>query len=216
MKIALCGPVEGHITSFYEHLATAGQDIRWALCVGNFGLWPDRERIPRGSRNHGAGTDFSKMYALGTQVNVTTLTVCGVHDDHRWLKFRQDTNNLELLPGLHWLVNGHKTVIGWGEKTIRVTGLGKVYSERTYNGNFTSKSYRHYTQNEIERGCSSGPTDILLLCAHVDEPGIRNLIFATRPKLIVTGAKPGQKPHDRVQNRTLVTLQPREIVTVEI
>lgn len=216
MKIALCGPVEGHLSSFYEHLAAAGQDIRWALCVGDFGLWPDRNRIPRGSRTHGAGTDFSRMYALDTPVPVSTLTVCGVHDDIRWLKQRQDMGHLELLPNLHWLVSGHKTVIGWGEYNVRVTGLGKVYSKSTYNDQFSKKSYRHYTRQEVERGCSSGPTDILLLHEHVDEPGVRNLIFATRPKLIVTVARPDQKPHLKVQDRPLVALQPREIVTVDI
>jgi hypothetical protein len=216
MKIALCGPVEGHISSFYEHLAAAGPDIRWALCVGDFGLWPDRNRIPRGSRTHGAGIDFSKMYALNTPVTVPTVTVCGVHDDVRWLKQRQDMCALKLLPNLNLLVNGHKTIIGWGDHKVRVTGLGKVYSKSTYEGRFNKKSHRHYTRQEVEKGCSSGPTDILLLHEHVDEPGVRNLIFATRPKLIVTAARPDQKQHLRVQDRPILTLQPREIVTVEI
>ena len=147
---------------------------------------------------------------------MSTLTVCGVHDDLRWLKQRQDMCHLELLPNLNWLVNGHKTVIGWGEHNVRVTGLGKVYSKSTYNGRFSKKSLRHYTRQEVEKGCSSGPTDILLLHEHVDEPGVRNLIFATRPKLIVTAARPGQQQHNKVQDRPLVALQPREIVTVEI
>jgi hypothetical protein len=216
MKIALCGPVEGHITSFYEHLAAASPDIRWALCVGDLGLWPDRQKIPREARTHGAGTDFSRMYALGTSVPVPTVTVCGVHDDARWLKQRQDMCALELLPNLHWLVNGHKTIIGWGEHAVRVTGLGKVYSKSTYEGQFNKKSHRHYTRPEVEKGCSSGPTDVLLLHGDVDEPGARNLIFATRPNLIVTAARPGQSPHLKVQDRPLVALRPKEIVIVEI
>jgi hypothetical protein len=214
MKIALCGPVEGYLNAFYQHLAVSGTDIRWALCVGSFGAWPDRHRIDRGSRHH-AGKDFATMYLYDTPMPIPTVFIAGVHEDHRFLKERQSWNNTQLIQNLHWLANGYKTTIGWDDKQIRVTGLGKVYSKSTYEGNLNKKSRRHYTRQEVEKGCSSGPTDILLLHEHIDCPGIRNLIFATRPKIIVTREQPDQKRYDNVQGIPVITLDRREVNILE-
>jgi len=214
MKIALCGPVEGYLNAFYDHLSVCDHDIRWALCVGSFGVWPDRHRIDRGSRNH-AGKDFAERYLYDISVPIPTVFVAGVHEDHRFLKERQSWNNTQMLQNLHWLANGFKTTIGWGDEQIRVTGLGKAYSKSTYEGNFHKKSWRHYTRQEVERGCSSGPTDILMLHEHVDGGGIRNLIFATRPRLIIVKAQPDQKTYDHVQNIPVISLQRKEVMILD-
>jgi hypothetical protein len=108
----------------------------------------------------------------------------GIHEDHQWLADRLSTGNLEVLSNIHLLSNGYRTTIGDADNTVRVTGLGKVYSEATFNGNYNSKSKRHYTRSEFERTCSSGPTEILLLHEPPGNEATRKIIFATRPKII--------------------------------
>jgi hypothetical protein len=157
-----------------------------------------------------AGKDFASMYlGLGAPITIPTLTVAGTHDDNRWLNNRKVMNNTEILNNVHWLAQGYRTSIGW-DNSIRVTGLGRAYSEATYNGKNNKKKYRHYTRHDIERACSAGPTDLLVVYDHLDSPGIRNVIFATRPKLILTVARENTKQYKSIQNIPVVALGRQE------
>lgn len=181
MRVALSGPIDGAIKEFYDKLP----EVPWALCTGDFGVWPDPAKIDRATRRKGGAQDFAYLYLHGFQAPVPTIFVSGTHEDHRWLEQRKGIpEGMEILGEVNWLMNGYKTHIGGHFDTLRVTGLGKVYSEATFNGKFNRKSYRHYTRRELEKGCASGPTDILLLHEAPAKP-IKNLIYATRPKLIV-------------------------------
>jgi hypothetical protein len=153
-----------------------------------------------------AGRDFAKAYVGALLLSqIPTLFVAGPHEDHRFLQERIAANNTEVLANVHYLANGYRTVIGF-EKPLRVTGMGKVYSKETYAGKLGKNSHRHYTRRDIERGCSSGPTDLLVVHDSVDSPGIRNLIYATRPKLILTAKHPNQIIHETVQNIPVIYL----------
>lgn len=213
MKLALCGPVEGHIDTLYDHLESL--DVHWAVCAGDFGIYPDPARMDRASKKNNYGTDFAKRYvgAVNKIIKTPTLIISGVHDDTRWLAQRQSANNTEILSNVHWLANGYKTLIGW-ESAIRVTGLGKAYSEATYSGQIGPKSHRHYTRREVERGCSSGPTELLVVYEHLDAPGIRNLVYATRPKLILSVKHPNQKIYQEIQGIPVIQLGRNEYKTV--
>lgn len=183
MKLIATGPIDGQIIDFYNNLTD--KKINWILSTGNFGIWPDLAKINRVTRLKGKNQDFAKLYLKGFQAPISTLFVAGVHEDHRWLEQRKSiTDGLEILGEVNWLMNGYKTTIGDMTKTLNITGLGKVYSEATFNGKFNKKSYRHYTRRELEKGCASGPTDILLLHQEPEKP-IKTLIYATRPKLII-------------------------------
>lgn len=189
MKIAVTGPIDGNIENTYKRVP---KDVNWMLCTGEFGIWPDPKRIDRATRLKGNKQEFARLYINGWIVPIPTIFVAGVHEDHRWLdEQKKFPEGLQILDNLHWLMNGYKTIIGDAEKEIRVTGLGKVYSEATFNGRWNKKSHRHYTRRELERGCSSGPTDILLLHENPMNPSnpVRNLIYATRPKLIFHSSK---------------------------
>ena len=144
-----------------------------------------------------------------------TLLISGVHDDNEWLKARHDRGNSMILgEHVHWLAQGFKTTIGeW--QPIRVTGLGKAYSESTYSGQFGQRSSRHYTRAEVERACSSGPTDLLVVYEHLDAPGIKNMIYATRPKLILNIAHPNRKKYTEIQHTPVIQLGRRETRLVE-
>lgn len=204
MKILLAGPIEGHLDTFYEHIAQ--YEPHWAVCAGDFGIWPDTARMDRASRKH-AGRDFSQHYvgAMKRPIVIPTLTVAGVHDDNRWLAHRQSVDNTEILNNVHWLANGYRTSIGW-DSSIRVTGLGRAYSEQTFSGVAGPKAHRHYTRRDIERGCSSGPTELLVVYEHLDAPGIRNLIFATRPKLVLGVAHTNQSSYEEIQGIPILQL----------
>lgn len=163
-----------------------------------------------------AGRDFAKAYVGALLLSqIPTLFVAGPHEDHRFLQERIAANNTEVLANVHFLANGFRTTIGW-DVPLRVTGMGKVYSKETYAGKLGKNSHRHYTRRDIERGCSSGPTDLLVVHDSLDSPGIRNLIYATRPKLILTSKHPNQIVHTSVQSIPVVTLDRGETQLVEI
>jgi hypothetical protein len=210
VNILLSGPIEGHLNRFYEHIS--GMKPHWAVCAGDFGVWPDPQRMDKASRKH-AGTDFARAY-VGALIlpQIPTVFVAGAHDDNRWLQNRIAMNNTEVISSIHWLAQGYRTTIGW-DVPIRVTGLGRAYSEATYNEQYSKRSYRHYTRHDIERACSSGPTDLLVLYEHLDSPGLRNVIFATRPKLILTVEHPNRKVYEEVQGTPVISLG-RQCVTL--
>ena len=205
--------MEGKIQEFYNRVGPVSPD--WVVCAGDFGVWPDPARMDRAARKH-AGRDFARMYVGIDPVGAAfqTLTIAGVHDDNDWLKQRHDNGSGEILANVHWLAQGYKTEIGW-EKAIRVTGLGKAYSDTTYNGRFNIRSSRHYTRSEVDRACASGPTELLVLYEHLDSPGLRNIIYATRPKLILNVAHPSRKVYVEVQGTPVIQLGRHETRLVQ-
>jgi hypothetical protein len=205
MKILLTGPIEGHIDAFYAHARE--QKPNWVISAGDFGVWPDPHRMDKASRHH-AEDDFAKHYVgvMKEPIMIPTLLIAGVHDDHKWLEYRRSVNNTEILANVHWLAQGFRTEIGWDNEPFRVTGLGRAYSEATYKGEVGKRSHRHYTRQDVERACSSGPTDLLVIYEHLDAPGIRNIIFATRPKLIINAKHPNRGIYHEIQNTPVIQL----------
>jgi len=214
MKILLAGASEGFLHPLFD--AAEDAEAAWVVSCGDFGCWPDPARRDRASRVHGA-TDFARMY-VGSDARMLRFQVVfisGVHEDHRFLSERQAAGNTEVLANVHWLSQGYKTLIGMHGPPCRVTGLGKAYSEATYSEHYTKRSRRHYTRHDVERACSSGPTDLLVVYEHLDAPGIRNLVFATRPKLILTARHTNRKVYDEIQGIPVITLGREEGRQVE-
>lgn len=64
MLICAAGDIHGAINRFYDDVLTfeisLGAAFDWVLHVGDFGIWPDPERIDRGTRNHDGAGDFSE------------------------------------------------------------------------------------------------------------------------------------------------------------
>lgn len=90
-------------------------------------------------------------------------------------------------------MDGFTTTIGDSNCNVAVTGLGKVYSPAGYeNGN-----PRHYNYKDVQRACSAGPSDILLAHEGIqgelygtrrcEARGLKKIIYATRPKIVVHG-----------------------------
>lgn len=205
MKILLSGPIEGRLSYLFD---IAKQfEVHWIVAAGDFGIWPDPMKMDRASRRF-AKKEFALRYvgADPRPINIPALTISGVHDDNRFLQHRQTANNTEILDNVSWLAQGYRTTIGFEGPACRVTGFGRAYSEATYNGQFGKRSHRHYTRRDVERACSSGPTDLLIVYDYLDAPGIRNVIFATRPKLILNVKHPNRKVYSQVQGIKVITL----------
>lgn len=200
MIIFLAGAIHGQLDAFYERVAeietTMGLAADWIIQTGNLGVWPNPERMDAPTRKRGSPSDFSNRYHGRISVPRPTLFVAGKHEDHKWLKLKMHCGEMELLPGLHWLVNGYRTLIGDSREQLSVVGLGKVYSPAAYAQKPEAKRKSgHYTRHEVRKACSHGPTDIVLTHEapageviggiRSEAKGINNICFATRPKLLV-------------------------------
>jgi len=203
MIVCVTGAIKGKIEKTLQTIQSQNIPVDWLLCTGSFGTWPDPEKLDRPTRKKEGSGDFARWYVQGPENRLQTLYISGVHEDHDWLKNRQQIGHMEVLSNIHWLANGYKTVIGDHETQLRVTGFGKVYSEATFNGQFTNKSKRHYTRQEFEKACSSGPTDILLMYEAPGNEWSRRLVFATRPKIIVHSYYQEKEPYLFMNTPTL-------------
>lgn len=69
MLLCAAGDIHGAIDRMYEDIltfeATLGERFDWVLHVGDFGIWPDPNRIDRASRTHDGAGDFPAWLANG-------------------------------------------------------------------------------------------------------------------------------------------------------
>jgi predicted phosphodiesterase len=170
MSVLICaaGDIHGAMERLYDDVlafeAALGSRFDWVLHVGDFGIWPDPEKIDRGTRNHDGAGDFSKWLAAGRPVPRRTVFIKGNHEDFAWLDAQ---NNTELLPGLIFLRNGCKIELeSSGRETVCVGGIGGCYGPSDYGRNSkTLQGYarRHYTHDEVEQLAASQGVDIVLM-----------------------------------------------------
>jgi predicted phosphodiesterase len=173
--ICAAGDIHGAMERLYDDVlafeAVLSARFDWVLQVGDFGIWPDPERIDRGTRNHDGAGDFSKWLAAGRPVPRRTVFIKGNHEDFAWLEAQ---SNSEVLSGLIYLRNGYKIELeGPGSETVCVGGVGGCYGPSDYGRNskaLQGYAKRHYTHDEVERLASSQGVDIVL--THDAPPGV--------------------------------------------
>lgn len=195
MILFLAGSVYGQINKFYDKVLDLEKELGctadWVLQTGNFGVYPDPGTVSSPMRARGCSGDFAKLYVNQQGLPRKTLMVAGKHEDHAWLNRKVSANDLQLLPNLTLLLNGYKTHIGEMDEDRTIVGLGKAYSRKTYRyGRGASKRrHGHYTRTEVEKACSQGPTDILLLHeppkGFGDAEGTDRICYALRPNLVL-------------------------------
>ena len=196
MIVCAAGDIHGAINRIYEDIlafeAALGATFAWVLQVGDFGIWPDPDRIDRATRNHEGVGDFPEWLAAGRAVPRPTVFVKGNHEDFAWL---DNLRGGEALPGLHHLRNGG--TIGLPPSTLRVGGIGGCHSPSDFGRRFKDlEGYakRHYTSDEIEL-LPRGRIDVLLLHdAPVDvrshacvATGLDTLVGRVRPRVCLFG-----------------------------
>jgi hypothetical protein len=105
--ICAAGDIHGAINQLYEDVlafeVTLGATFDWVLHVGDFGVWPDPERIDRATRYHDGAGDFSERLRAMRRVPRQTIFIKGNHEDFAWLESQRCA---EVLPGLVYLRNG--------------------------------------------------------------------------------------------------------------
>lgn len=200
MYIFIAGDIFGKIKDFYKKILLIEKELNiqadWVLHTGNFGVVADPARADSHLRKKGA-LDFSELYYTQQGVPRRTLFVEGTHEDHEWINLMRSKGKLELIRNLHLLLNGYNTTIGNNTETIRIAGMGKAFSEKTYHSDkrISKKSHSHYIIREIEQACTGGACQLLLThqAGHGERigpfvsnsEGLAKICFAVRPQLIV-------------------------------
>ena len=166
MFICAAGDTHGAIDKMYDDVlafeGALGARFEWVLHVGDFGIWPDPNRVDAATRRHGGAGDFPKWLAEGRGVPRKTLFIKGNHEDFHWLDSQP---GLEVLPGLFYLRNGHTVDVGEAPDRVRVGGVGGCFGPSDFeraSKQLQGYAKRHYTRDEIEMLCNATTVDILL------------------------------------------------------
>jgi hypothetical protein len=99
--------------------AALGVRFDWLLHVGDFGVWPDPERVDGATKRHDGAGDFLAWFAARRAAPRPTVVIKGNHEDFVWLDAQPSS---EVLPGLHYLRNGHVHELVAGDEVVRVGG----------------------------------------------------------------------------------------------
>lgn len=148
-----------------------GERFAWVLHVGDFGIWPDANRIDRATRAHDGVGDFPVWLASGRVAPRRTVFIKGNHEDFLWLDAQRTP---EVLPGLIYLRNGQTLKLCEAGDTVCVGGIGGCYGPSDFDRlsrHLQGYAKRHYTRDEIERLCEGGSVDLLLV--HDAPAGVR-------------------------------------------
>jgi hypothetical protein len=210
MILCAGGDIHGALVRFYDDVltfeASLGVPFEAVLHVGDFGVWPDPERVDRATRDHEGAGDFPVWFAEGRSVPRPTVFIKGNHEDFAWLEERKGQ---ETLPGLTFLANGDVIDIGEGRNAIRVGGIGGCYGPSDYDRksrHLQGYARRHYTCDEVERISTRDGIDVLLLhdapagvqfvqkrrdgrerCYVSEAVGLSDVVARTRPRICFFG-----------------------------
>ncbi len=176
MFICAAGDIHGAIGRLYDDVlafeTSLGVRFDWVLHVGDFGIWPDPQRIDRAARDHDGAGDFSEWLAAARPAPRRTIFIKGNHEDFEWLDAQKVA---EVLPGLTYLRNGCKIDLeGARRERVCVGGIGGCYGPSDYaRRSATLQGYarRHYTRDEVDRLAGTQRLDIVL--THDAPAGVR-------------------------------------------
>lgn len=165
MILCVSGDTHGALERLYADVDDFERSLKVhfeaLLHVGDFGVWPDPERVDRATRDHEGAGEFPRWLAEGRGVPRPTWSVKGNHEDFDWIDARESA---ELLPGLRQIPNGRSVDLPEGKGAIRVAGLGGCFGPSDYERRkLHGYAKRHYTRWDIEALAKHRPIDILLL-----------------------------------------------------
>lgn len=216
MILAAAGPIDGQITALYESLPP---EVTWVLCP-DFGIRVNKDKLDRATKRHAGVGEFNTYRHEKITVPVPTLITKSPHDEHSWLRQQENIHN-ELLPNLHYLINGFYTIIA---DEVKVVGLGGVFSSKHYTKSKPTSS-KYYTKNEVYSACAAGKTDILMTYTGPTEQsfdgklsnsaGINRVLEITKPLLYIhTGY--GTSKHYKIGGTECFSLSHNEVKLFEI
>ncbi len=213
--VCAVGDSHGHLDDMYRIVEALEREVErevdLVVQVGDFGAWPDPERLDEATRRHGGAGDFPRWMATRRAAPRPTVFIPGNHEDFGWLMERGAG---EVLPGLQFLPWAGVVERGG----LKIGGLGGCYSPRSYAmKSLSGARRRHYCRSEVRALSRVGRLDLLLL--H-DAPagrfsdirpewprswttkaeGLTEIIESTRPRLCLHGHLHGrfERVHDGV------------------
>ncbi len=203
MILCASGDTHGALERLYADVAEFERSLKIRfealLHVGDFGVWPDADKVDRATRDHEGAGDFPRWLNDRRGVPRPTWFIKGNHEDFEWIDSRESP---EVLPGLHYIPNGRSVDLPDGKSAIRVAGLGGCFGGKDYERrSLKGYSKRHYTRWEIESLEAHRPIDVLLLHdapkgveipksrgAYLsDAEGLDRAIVAVKPRLCFFG-----------------------------
>lgn len=176
------GDIHGALDRFYSDVlafeAALGETFTHVLHVGDFGIWPDPDRVDRATRAHDGAGDFPRWFAARTPAPRPTLFIAGNHED---FEFLGALGGEDVLPGLRFLRSGDATLLPGG---ARVAGIGGCYSASDYElptKKLQGGARRHYTREQAESVGRHGRVDVS------QAAGLGEAVARTRPKACFFG-----------------------------
>ncbi len=175
MIVCAAGDIHGTLDRMYAGVlafeVALGVRFDWLLHVGDFGVWPDPARVDGATKRHDGAGDFPAWFAEQRAAPRPTVFIKGNHEDFVWLDAQPSS---EVLPGLHYLRNGHVHELVAGDEVLRVGGVGGCFGPSNFERrSSTLQGYakRHYTRDEIATLSAHADLDIVL--AHDAPAGVR-------------------------------------------
>jgi predicted phosphodiesterase len=175
--VILCaaGDIHGGLDRMYAGVLAfeAALSVRfdWVLHVGDFGVWPNPDRVDGATRRHDGAGDFAAWFAEQRRAPRPTLFIKGNHEDFVWL---DEQPSSEVLPDLHYLRNGQVFELRAGSEVLRVGGIGGCFGPSNFerlSATLQGGSKRHYTRDEIS--LLSGQTNLDIVLTHDAPAGVR-------------------------------------------
>ena len=170
MLICVAGDIHGAMDRLYDDVlafeASLGARFDYVLHVGDFGIWPDPDRVDKATRKHDGAGDFPGWFAGNRAVPRPTVFIKGNHEDFVWLDEQLEAGRRQILPGLEYLPNGEVIDIVANRERIRIGGVGGCHGPSNYgrrSRDLQGLAKRHFTHDECERVSSHGSVDVLLL-----------------------------------------------------
>lgn len=175
MILCAAGDIHGRLDEMYAGVLAFEQalGVRFAfvLHVGDFGVWPDPARVDKATSRHDGAGDFPAWVAARRAAPRPTVFIKGNHEDFVWLDAQPTT---DVLPGLHYLKNGHVHELADGGEVLRVGGLGGCFGPSNFerpSKALQGYAKRHYTRDEIATLSARADLDIVL--THDAPAGVR-------------------------------------------
>jgi hypothetical protein len=195
MILCAVGDIHGAIDHMYEDVLAfeeaLGVRFAWVLHVGDFGIWPDPDRIDKATRKHEGAGDFPRWLAERRSAPRPTAFIKGNHEDFDWLDAQPKS---EILPGMFHVRNaGTIDLRGEDGAVLRVAGMGGCFGPSDYErkaAGLDGYAKRHYTRDEVERLAATGRVDVLLL--HDAPAGVRFKGYGRRSDWVSEAAGLGE------------------------
>lgn len=167
--IAAAGDVHGQIAQLFRQLDTLesdlGCEVEAIVQVGDFGIWPDPDKVDAATRKRNQVGDFPAWLEQGRNMPRALYFIAGNHEDFDYLQGRRRD---ELLPGLHFIPWGSVVEIPTSQGPLRVGGVGGCYSPSSFElANLHGKRRKHYSKAYLDQlehiaGELDRPLDVLM------------------------------------------------------